>query len=71
MKLTCYITNESDYSPPEEGVLRFSNKQWATNPSRLEGFEFSDVIIDCVPDEGLRKWLHMHKGIRVERIIYV
>ena len=70
-KTTCYITNESDYSsPPEEGVLRLSNQQWSNNPHKLEGFEFGDVIINCVPAEGLRKWLHMHIGIRIERIIY-
>ena len=69
-KTTCIITNEADYHNPEEGVLRFSNRQWSTNPHKLEGFEFGDVIINCIPDEGLRKWLHMHIGIRIERIIY-
>ena len=70
MKTKCYITNDSDYSPPEEGVFRFSNKQFSANPNRLEGFEFSDVIINCVPEKGLRDLLYMHVGIRVERIIY-
>ncbi len=70
MKTTCYITNESDYRPPEEGVLRFSNKQWSNNPSKLEGFEFGDVHVNCLLDEELRGWIHMHVGIRIERIIY-
>jgi len=71
MKTKLIITNESNYSPPEEGVIRVSNKQWELNPSRLEGFEFGDVIIHCVPAESLREWLHMHIGIRIERIIYI
>ena len=69
-KTTCIITNEPDYRQPEEGVFKFSNKQWSLNPSALEGSKFGDVIINCNPDEGLRKWLHMHLGIRIERIIY-
>lgn len=70
-KATCIITNEADHHNPEDGVLRFSNKQWSIDSSRLEGFEFGDVIVKCNPDDGLRKWLHMHIGIRIERIIYV
>ena len=71
MKTKLIITNESDYSPPEKGILRFSNNQWSNDPSKLEGCEFGDVIINCAPDEELRKWLHMHVGIRIERIIYI
>ena len=70
MKTICYITNEADYRPPEEGVLRFSNKQWSINTSKLNGYEFGDVHVNCCLDEGLRKWLHMHIGICIERIIY-
>ena len=70
MKTICYITNESDYSPFEKGVLRVSNTQWANDPSKLEGYEFSDVYVNCLLNEKLRKWLHMHLGIRIERIIY-
>ena len=70
-KTTCIITNEADYHNPEDGVLKFSNKQWSSNSSKLEGFEFGDVIVECNLDDGLRKWLHMHIGIRIERIIYV
>ncbi len=51
-------------------LTAFSNKQWLSNPAALEGCEFGDVIIKCTPDEELRKWLHMHLGIRIERIIY-
>jgi hypothetical protein len=70
MKTICIITNESDYPKPEEGVLRFSNSQWVSNPTKLEGYVFSDVIVKCIPEEGLRRWLHMHIGIRIDRIIY-
>ena len=45
MKTKMIITNESDYRPPEEGMLRFSNRQWANNPQKLEGYEFGDVIV--------------------------
>ena len=70
MKTKMIITNESDYRPPEEGMLRFSNRQWANNPQKLEGYGFGDVIVKHRPDDGLRDWLHMHLGIRVDRIIY-
>jgi hypothetical protein len=69
-KTTCIITNETDCRPPEDGVFRFSNKRWSTTPEKLEGFEFGDVIVKCRLDDGLRDWLHMHIGIRVDRIIY-
>ena len=71
MKVRCIITNQTDCSnSKEENVLRFSNAQWAANPKGLEGYEFSDVIVKCNPTEGLRGWLHMHLGIRIDRIIY-
>jgi len=70
-KTTCIITEDSDYDHwKSAGILKFSNKQWLSNPAALEGCEFGDVIIKCTPDEELRKWLHMHLGIRIERIIY-
>jgi hypothetical protein len=71
MKVKCIITNQKDYSNlKEESVLRFSNAQWVANPERLEGYEFSDVIVKCNPNKSLRDWLHMHLGIRIDRIIY-
>ena len=70
MKTKLIITNESDYRPPEEGILRFSNQQWAVYSEKLEGFKFGDVIVKCRLDDGLRDWLHMHIGIRIDRIIY-
>lgn len=65
-----YITNEMDYSPPEEGILRISNNQWRADNSRLEGYKFNDVYVNCRPEDDLRKWLHMHLGVRIKRIIY-
>lgn len=70
MKTKLIITDESDYRPLEEGVERFSNRQWVNNPHMLEGFEFGDVIVKCRLNDGLRDWLHMHLGIRMDRIIY-
>lgn len=71
MKTKLIITNEANYhAKPKKGVLRFSNKQWSVNSARLEGYQFGDVIVNCALDDGLREWLHMHLGIRVERIIY-
>ena len=70
MKTKLIITNEPNYSGLEEGVLNFSNKQWSLNPAKLEGYEFGDVLVNCRLDDGLREWLHMHIGIRIERIIY-
>lgn len=71
MKVKCIITNQKDYSNlKEENVLRFSNAQWVANPKGLEGYEFSDVIVKCNPNKSLRDWLHMHLGIRIDRIIY-
>ena len=71
MKTKLIITNDVDYSEPEEsGILRFSNIQWWIDSSKLEGYEFGDVEVQCVPVDSLREWLHMHLGIRVERIIY-
>lgn len=69
-KTTMIITNESDYRKPEEGIFRYSNKQWLANPTKIEGFVFGDVIVRCLLDEGLRDWLHMHLSIRIDRIIY-
>lgn len=71
MKVKCIITNQKDYSNlKEENILRFSNAQWVANPKRLEGYEFSDVIVKCNLYPDLRDWLHMHLGFRVDRIIY-
>ena len=71
MKFRLIITNKADYSQePEDGVLRFSNSQWLADPAKLEGYQFNDVIVKCSLDESLRKWLHMHIGVRVDRIIY-
>jgi len=28
------------------------------------------VIVECNPNKSLRDWLHMHLGIRIDRIIY-
>ena len=71
MKVKCIITNQVDYSKlKEENVLRFSNAQWAANPKGLEGYEFGDVIVKCNPTEGLKGWLDMHLGIRIDKIIY-
>jgi len=70
MKTKLIITNESDSQPPEDGVFRFSNRQWSVCSEKLEGFKFGDVIVKCLLDDGLRDWLHMHLGIRIDRIIY-
>jgi hypothetical protein len=71
MKIKCIITNQPDYSNPEKkGIVRFSNTQWITDSRKLEGHEFGDVIVRCAPDCGLKTWLHMQLGVRIDRIIY-
>ena len=70
MKYKLVITEQADYSRPEEGVIRCSNSQWLAQPHRLEGYEFGDVIVKCVPESSMARWLHMHLGIRIDRIIY-
>lgn len=71
MKTKCIITNQPDYSNPEKkGIVRFSNTQWMANSRNLEGYEFEDVIVRCTLDGGLKTWLHMQLGVRIDRIIY-
>lgn len=70
MKTKLIITDKPDWRIPEPWILRFSNKQWLVKPSKLEGYEFSDVIVRCRLEDTLRDWLHMHIGIRIDRIIY-
>lgn len=69
-KLNLIITDKPDASPSKDGIMRFSNHQWSINPSKLEGYEFNDVIVNCRLDDKFREWLHMHIGIRINRIIY-
>lgn len=47
-----------------------SNSKWSINSDRLEGYEFGDVIVRCKLDDSFQKWLHMHLGFRIDRIIY-
>lgn len=69
-KVNLIITNESDYRKPEEGIFRFSNKQWMADPHKLEGYDFHYVIVRCKLDDSLRNWLHTHLGIRIHCIVY-
>lgn len=51
-------------------TIYFSNSRWSTNSAKLEGYEFGDVIVRCKLDDSFQKWLHMHLGFRIDRIIY-
>lgn len=51
-------------------TIYFSNSRWSTNSAKLEGYEFGDAIVRCKLDDSFQKWLHMHLGVRIDRIIY-
>tara|TARA_Y100000289_G_C3850649_1_gene113340 strand:+ start:16 stop:276 length:261 start_codon:yes stop_codon:yes gene_type:complete len=51
-------------------TIYFSNSRWNTNSAKLEGCEFGDVIVRCKIDDSFQKWLLMHLGIRIDRIVY-
>ncbi len=64
------IISDNTSKCDSSNTIYFSNSRWITNSDRLEGYEFGDVIVRCELDDSLQKWLHMHLGNRIDRIIY-
>lgn len=70
MKVKLIITDKNENPRNEKDLVYLSLSQYNQDPTKLEGYKFSDVLVRCILPDQLKHWLHIHLGVRIDRIIY-